>query len=401
MKHSESGQRLGANARETRRILVATVTAGAGHLQAAAAVDEAWRAWRPDDIVQCLDLLTLVPKLQRKLYADGYARTVTHAPEVWGMLFKSTDDAAWVRRITRFRRAWAAATNRRFVRHLQRFRPDAVVCTHYLPVEVLGGMAALADRPLTVCVVTDFEAHALWMDQVVDLYCVATQETGASLRARGIAAERVLATGIPVAAKFSAETDVGEVRRRLGLRDDVPVLLVLSGGFGMGPVARILAELDRVEHAVQVLVVAGRNPTLRARLATMDIRHPVRVFGFVENMHELMAVSDLVLTKPGGLTSSEALAVGRPLFVLNPIPGQEAANSDFLLERGVAVKVNRVEDLPYRLNQLVGSTKLEEMARAAGKLGIPGAARRVCEATFERLTLPAATRTANGPRGDH
>src|SRR5207302_3182745 len=132
--------------------------------------------------------------------------------------------------------------------------------------------------------------------------------------------------------------------------------------------------LDKVERDFQTLVVAGRNEKLRRELACGDFRRPTRVLGFVTNMHELMAVADLVITKPGGLTTSEALAMGKPLFVLNPIPGQEAANSDFLLEHGAAAKANRLEDLPYRLEKLIGSSKLAEMAAAARALGKPQAA---------------------------
>ena len=152
----------------------------------------------------------------------------------------------------------------------------------------------------------------------------------------------------------------------------------------MGPVAQILAQLDKVPQAFQTIVVTGRNEELRRELAAQDRKHPTHVLGFASNMHELMAVSDLLITKPGGLTSSEALAMGKPLFILNPIPGQEAANSDFLLERGAAAKVNRVEDLPYRVEQLLGSKKLKEMAKAAQALGRPDAAREVCEHVIER-----------------
>jgi processive 1,2-diacylglycerol beta-glucosyltransferase len=109
------------------------------------------------------------------------------------------------------------------------------------------------------------------------------------------------------------------------------------------------------------------------------------VLGFVTNMHELMTVSDLIISKPGGLTTSEALAMGKPIFILNPIPGQEAANSDFLLERGAAAKVNRVEDLPFRLGQLLGSKKLAEMAHAAKRLGRPAAAPDICKEVLRRF----------------
>ena len=195
----------------------------------------------------------------------------------------------------------------------------------------------------------------------------------------------MVATGIPVAAKFSSKPDAKAVRKNYGLRDDLPVLLVLSGGFGMGPVAEILTELDKVPGHFQSIVVTGRNEELRKKLAVQNHKHPTHILGFSTNMHELMAVADLIITKPGGLTSSEALALGRPLFILNPIPGQEAANSDFLLERGAAAKVNRVEDLPYRIEQLLGSKKLADMAKAAKKLGRPEAARAVCREVLARM----------------
>lgn len=370
------------------RILIATVTAGAGHLQAASALEEAWRVLRPNDVVEKVDLLDLVPRLQRSVYVKGYVKLVEHAPELWGMVFKKTDDPALVRKMTRVRRRFAGRSNRRFVKHVQQFEPDVVLCTHYLPIEIMGHLKNKADRthPLTVCVVTDFEAHALWMEQAVDLYCVAAEETKASLIARGAQPDQVVVTGIPISAKFASPPDVHGVRRNYGLRDDLPVLLVLSGGFGMGPVAGILAALDTVPASFQTLVVAGRNEALRKDVASRDYRHPTRVLGFVNNMQELMAVADLIITKPGGLTTSEALALGKPLCILNPIPGQEATNSDFLLERGAATKLNRIEDLPFRLEQLVGSKKLKEMARSAKKLGLPTAARDVCIEVIKRAS---------------
>ena len=242
---------------------------------------------------------------------------------------------------------------------------------------------------MTVSVITDFEAHALWMDSCVDLYCVAAEETKARLVARGAVEENIVATGIPIGAKFTSKVDPKAVRKQYGLRDDMRVLLVLSGGFGMGPVGEILEQLDKVSEEFQTVVVTGRNEELRRDLAAVDRKHPTHVLGFASNMHELMAISDLVITKPGGLTSSEALAMGKPLFILNPIPGQEAANSDFLLERGAAGKANRVEDLPYRIEQLIGSKKLTQMAAAAKALGRPNAAKAVCADVLKRLEVKA------------
>jgi len=392
------------------RVLIATVTAGGGHVAAAAALEEAWRALRPDDAVERVDLIKFFSPLHKKMYADGYVQIVERAPELWGLLFGKTDNPKVARRLSKLRRIFPSNSRKKFTDYLKRFKPDAVLCTHYAPLETLGLLKTseggvprrpnLMDRmgtrgarpsesykhPFVVSIVTDFEAHALWMDACVDLYCVAAEETKARLIARGARPENAVATGIPIAAKFSAKPDARAVRKTLGLRDDLPVLLVLSGGFGMGPVAEIVAELDKVPQPFQTVVVTGRNEALRRELATQTRKHPTHVLGFVTNMHELMAVAGLILTKPGGLTSSEALALGKPLFILNPIPGQEAANSDFLLERGAAAKVNRVEDLPFRIKQLLGSKKLAEMAKAAKALGRPQSAQAVCREVLKRLS---------------
>lgn len=386
------------------RILIATITAGGGHLAAAAALEEAWRAARPADTLERIDLLKFFSPLHRKIHSDGYLALVERAPELWGMVFAKTDNPKVARSLNKLKRAFPSQSRQKFERHVKHFKPDVVLCTHYLPLELLGhrrkdkhrrGQSAgetpalRGGKPLVVSVITDFEAHALWMDGCVDLYCVAAEETKARLVARGAATENIVATGIPIAAKFSSKPDAKAVRKAYGLRDDQRVLLVLSGGFGMGPVAKILAELDKVPGEFQVVVVTGRNEELRRDLAAQDHKHPTHVLGFASNMHELMAVADLVITKPGGLTSSEALAMGKPLFILNPIPGQEAANSDFLLERGAAAKVNRVEDLPYRIEQLLGSKKLSQMGAAAKALGRPQAAQTVCREVVERIGCKA------------
>jgi processive 1,2-diacylglycerol beta-glucosyltransferase len=368
------------------KVLIATITAGGGHLQAAAALEEAWRSLRPRDTVERVDVLNFFSSLHKKLYTEGYVELVQRAPELWGFMFKTTDNPKLVRRLAKLRKTFPPTSTLRFLRHLKQFKPDVVLCTHYLPVEILGKARDQWDGPppLGVCVVTDFEAHALWMGEAADLYCVAAAETKAGLVARGVSGDNVVATGIPISAKFSAPCDAAAVRKRYGLRDDLPTLLVLGGGFGMGPVAEVLDQLDGTPGDFQTLVVAGRNEELRRELAGRDRRHPTHVFGFVTNMNELMAVSELIITKPGGLTTSEALAMGKPMFVLNPIPGQEAANSDFLLEHGAAIKASRVEDLPFRLGRLLGSKKLAEMAANALALGRPNAALDVCQAALAR-----------------
>src|SRR6476646_358978 len=272
------------------RILIATVTAGAGHVQAAAALEEAWRIMRPRDALQRLDVLSFTPRLYRKVYVDGYVKIVEHAPELYAHMFKKTDNPALVKKLTRFRRTLAHLTTNKFVTQLRKFKPDAVLCTHYLPLEILAHLRARKSKalaPMTVSIITDFEAHALWMEAGVDLYCVAAEETKARLVARGAASDRVVVTGIPVSAKFNTPVDPALVRKRMGLRDDLPGLLVLGGGFGIGPVAEVLTEINKLPQIVQVLVVCGRNEELRRELSIQERRQPTHILGFVNNMHDL------------------------------------------------------------------------------------------------------------------
>jgi processive 1,2-diacylglycerol beta-glucosyltransferase len=369
------------------KVLIITATAGGGHLAAASAIEGAWRALRPHDTVELLDIVQLFSPLHRKVHADGYGVLVEKAPELWGLLFSKTDDPKVVARLNKLGRAFTGPSSLKLERHVRRAKPDVVICTHYGPIAILDQMRGQT-RPLTpfvASVVTDYEAHALWMGESVGLYCVGAEATCARLSARGAERSHLAVTGIPIANKFASPVDAAEVRARCGLRDDQPVVLLLSGGFGWGPISETLAELDKVEARFQTIVVCGRNARLRREVAAQERRHPTHVLGFVSNMNELMAASSLVITKPGGLTTAEALASGLPMVIIKPIPGQEAANSDFLLQAGAAIKVGRIEEMSIRIGELLGSRKLAAMARAARTVGRPAAARTVCEEILQRV----------------
>src|SRR4051812_26901564 len=264
------------------RVLIPTVTAGAGHLQAAAALEEAWRQLRPDDEVRRLDVLDYTPRWYRKIYVKGYLKLIEHAPELYAMVFKKTDNVERIKELTRFRRRSSRIMAAKFVKELVTFAPQVILAPHYLPLEILGGV--LSKRryrakidPHITCIVTDFEAHALWMEPCVNFYCVAAPATKARLVARGASDNRVEVTGIPIAAKFSARIDPQAIRGQFGFQADLPTLLVLSGGFGLGPVQEILAELDKVQRALQIIVVCGKNEKLRKQLIAEKTHHKTQV----------------------------------------------------------------------------------------------------------------------------
>lgn len=366
------------------KILIAMVTAGAGHAQAGAALEEAWRQLRPRDTVRRVDVLDYTPAPYRKAYSRGYVKLIEHAPELYGRFFRKSDDARLMAKAVPLRRGVARLAARRFLSFVKTFGPRVILCPHFLPLEALGSVSRWKGRrPFVGSIVTDFEAHALWMEPVVDHYFVAMPHTRTRLVARGVPDDKVSATGIPVSQRFVKAPSRTAARAALGLNSKGPVVLALGGGFGMGPMKEILMGLARVSRPIQILAVAGKNAALEKALRSLPHRHATRVFGFVDNMQDLMAAADLIVSKPGGLTTSESLALGRPLLIVDPIPGQEEANSDFLLEHGAASKINRLEDLPGRVSELIRGARLAAMARAARRLGRLRAAEDICRKVLQ------------------
>jgi processive 1,2-diacylglycerol beta-glucosyltransferase len=200
--------------------------------------------------------------------------------------------------------------------------------------------------------------------------------------------ETVTVTGIPIHPVFSKPKDRGECLQRHGLAADRPVILQLAGGFGVGPIAKLFQEILDVQQPIQLVVIAGRNEAAKAQLGAVipPERHRVKVLGFTDQIDELMAVADLIVSKPGGLTTSEALARGAVMVIVNPIPGQESRNSDFLLENGAAIKVNNLGTLCYKVSQLLQDpARLTQLKGNVAKLARPRAAYDVVERSLKLL----------------
>src|SRR5262249_39343211 len=210
----------------------------------------------------------------------------------------------------------------------------------------------------------------------------ATDEGALYLQHWGVPAGTTRVTGIPVHPVFAEDKARTDCLRRQGLVGDRPLVLQVAGGFGVGPITTIFEQLLKVQRPLEIVVVAGRNEAVRYKLEALPVppRHRVKVLGFTDQIDELMAAADLIVSKPGGLTTSEALAGGLPLAVVNPIPGQESRNSDFLLENGAAVKVNNLATLAHKVGGVLDSPeRLDRLKANTRRLGRPRAAFDVVE----------------------
>jgi processive 1,2-diacylglycerol beta-glucosyltransferase len=374
-----------------QRILVLSASVGAGHLRAAQAVELALKLVVPHATVKNLDVLELTNAPFRRLYGQAYLDLVNRAPHVLGYFYDMLDrpSSSGKNRSDRLRLVVEKLNLKSFLRFLQEEHWDLVINTHFLPAEIIAHLRK--DEKLTVpqaTVTTDFETHRLWVNQPCDRYFTATEEGALYLNSWGVPAEDIFPTGIPIHPVFSEPKDHGECLARQGLKGGRPVILQLAGGFGVGPIEKLFHAILDVELPLEIVVVAGRNEKLKTQLQKVKTpaRHHVKVLGFTDQIDELMAVADLVVTKPGGLTTSETLARGAAMVIANPIPGQESRNSDFLLENGAAIKVNNVATLAYKLTTLLRQPeRLKQLKANARQLGRPRAAFDVVRGALELI----------------
>lgn len=370
--------------RPVGKVLLLSVSSGAGHIRAADALKKAFEREGSASSVVHHDVLKHSSSLMRGLYAKSYLKLVDVAPELIGWAYKRTDRPwKYIRRRTTFDRMNLHG----MIRVIESERPSLVVCTHFTPAEVVSWLKAKGRlRCPHAVVVTDMDAHGMWMVPRCDRYFVAREETAVYLASQRVAAAKIRVTGIPIDPVFERPGDRLAARRKFGLPAKPPVILVSAGGFGVGPVERMFGSLRAMRHPAVIVALCGRNESLRRKLARFSRSSgPVRFrpVGFTTEMHDWMAAADVLLGKPGGLTTSEALARGLAFCVVAPIPGQEERNSDVLLEEGCGIRCNNLPALGWKLDRLLGDpTRLAAMRRNARRIARPRAAREIVRETL-------------------
>jgi processive 1,2-diacylglycerol beta-glucosyltransferase len=363
-------------------VLIVSAANGAGHMRAAEAVRGAICARDPDVHVEHVELLSIAPRWVRAFYGRLFEKMVERAPRVWGEIYRWTDGA------DHDTARWAPLAHRtlfREFRRLLRSRPwNVCVSTHFLPCQLAAGRHGL---PRFGLVVTDFGLHRMWAQPGVSTYYVATETLAGDLRRR-VRHARIQATGIPIDPVFANAPSQAEARAALGLAPDRPVVLVMGGGLGIGVEEGVTAALHATEPGVQLLAVCGRNDGARCRLASAGVREErLRVLGHVRGMEQYLAAADVVVGKPGGLTVSETLALGKPLLLTRPIPGAEEENTRAVVAEGAALCAPTQEAMRAQLRRLFHEPGLlDSLCSAARRIGRPHAADAIA-ASVEREYL--------------
>ena len=364
------------------KVLILSASAGAGHVRAAEALEKEFKQSGAAREIRNVDVLTYTNKVFRHLYSKAYIDMVNRMPELLGWLYDHFDKP-W--KNERRRLALDRLNTRPLIKLLEEYKPDIAVCTHFLPAEILSWLKA---KERTTCkqaiVVTDFDVHAMWLCRHYEQYFVALEETRMHMEKLGIDADKLTVTGIPIDPVFALTKDKRAMRLKHNLQPDKTTILVSAGGFGVGRIEDLSTCLSELQHDAQVVILCGRNEELKARMdrCAAKLRVNSRIsfvnVGYTTLMDEFMSASDILIGKPGGLTTSEALSKGLVLVIVNPIPGQEERNSDHLLEEGAAIRCNNLPVLAYKVDQLLEDTeRFARMKANASRLARPHSARDV------------------------
>jgi len=356
-----------------RRFLLMYLTRNSGHHRASRAIAQSIRALDPLAQIVSVDAFRFSSPFVRWAISRSYLSLIRHQPDIWEYLY---DNPAVHRQVKHLQALLHRYQASKVASLLDTVKPDAIACTQAYPCGVLADFKKhhALDLPL-VGVLTDYAPHLYWFHDKVDAYIVPSEQVKHRFLTQRVESERVKVLGIPIDPTFHEPTDREATARRFGLDLAKPILLIMGGGSGFGQLRDILQHLDILPYPCQLLVMAGTNRSLLTWIATHRFRHLVRAIGYTTDVPQLMDVATLLVSKPGGLTTSEALAKRLPLVIVNPIPGQEAYNARFLLSEGAAVSASldtvrqTVRDLldnPDRLDAI--RTRQAELAHPQGSL---------------------------------
>jgi processive 1,2-diacylglycerol beta-glucosyltransferase len=364
------------------KLVILSASSGSGHTRAGEALEAAAADVPGIASVRHIDVLEYGSALLEELYADLYKQMVSKTPSVWGWWYDKSD-TPW--KGEHFRVAMERFQMKPLMECLKAEAPDITICTHFLASDIVSYMLQheqISTRHAVV--VTDLHVHALWLCHQFERYFVATDESSYYLRQIGFPDDRITVSGIPIHPAFSQPMDREALRKKYDVAPSMPVVLLSAGTFGMESSIVAIRALMHMQLPAQIVAICGKNDELLTEVVRATEAAPAhlkfRAVPYTSDIHEWMAISDLFIGKPGGLTLSEAMASALPMILLNPIPGQEEINAASILEQGVGVRPTDVVTLPYKVDQL-----LQEPQRLAGmrermkQLALPRAAHTILE----------------------
>ena len=369
-----------------KKVMIFYAAYGGGHLSAARSLKENIETNYKDIDVKLVDCMDYVSKYVNKVTTKAYSEMAKKAPRTWGRVYWHSQKGP----LAHFSTTSNKFLSRKLNKLLQDFMPDIIISTHPFATQMCAYLKKLGKLDVKIAtVMTDFAPHDQWLvfNHYVDYYFVSHEDMKRQLHEKGIPNEKIYATGIPLSNKFLLQYDKSQILKNFGLSPDRKTVLFFGGGeFGLGKTQtfKIFETFAQCKENIQIVAIAGKNPKMKEHFENLVYelgKHDcIKVLEYTDKVAELMSISDLVVTKPGGLTTTESLASGLPIVVINPIPGQEEENATYLEENKVAIWIRKDDNVEEILNNLFSNPdKIQEMKIRARLIAKKNSTKDICK----------------------
>ena len=366
-----------------KKVMIFYFSKYSGHHQAAKAIEQGLLALSDDIEVVKINALTYTNPILGKIINKAYLEIIKKKPEIWDNIYDNPDV---MKKTKRAREVLHKFNMSKIKKLIEKHSPDIVYCTQAFPCGMVADYKKSSASDVTlVGVLTDHAPHSYWLNDEVNYYVAPTEKTAKVLEGKGVSRNKIKIYGIPVDPKFRKRHYDQRIFSEYSLSKESPTILIMGGSQGLGAVKECVeALLSDEDYGYQLLVVTGANKKLYNRLKRKSKKNRnLKVFPFVENIDELMEVSDLIISKAGGMTTAEVSVKGTPLMIYKPIPGHERMNTDYLVEEGAAVEVKDCNQLHERINELFDSPGLlDKMRKKMKSISSPDSALKAAELTF-------------------
>lgn len=358
------------------KVLILTVSAGQGHNQTAMAVSEYLKKYNVESSV--LDAYKYANQFLSDSVEKGYLMSTQYAPYMFGKFYRHAEKnenrhAKPISRLTN------SMVGQKLLKYIREYKPDVIVTTHLFTALHLTYLSPYLADIVTIGIVTDFTIHPYWENTDLDYYVTATELLNFQCERKGIPEHKILPFGIPIREKFATVLPQKEAREKLGLCDKITIL-VMMGSMGYGNMAKNIRKIDAISMDFQILCVCGHNARAKRDIEKMPMQHPIKLYGYVDNVDLMMDAADFMITKPGGLTLSEAIAKGVPVILMNPIPGHEDRNQEFLVNNGLAMAVSKTCSLDEAVYQFLKNRwRRENLREGIRYVSSPNPTKALCD----------------------
>ncbi|MDD2689835.1 MAG: glycosyltransferase [Candidatus Omnitrophica bacterium] len=367
-----------------KRIILMYISEISGHHSATLAIEKAIRSLEPQTEILNINAFNYTNPISEKIINRLYMSVIKSTPGIWDYLY---DNPNVVKNIEKIKDAVHKFNSPKFKVLFDEFKPDVVACTQAFPCGMVADFKKTYNSDITlVAVLTDYVPHSYWIYDSVNFYISPSEEVSQRLLKKGVEKEKIKAFGIPFDQKFNQPQDRHSLCQKFNLHANIPTILIMGGGHGLGPIKTIIESLENVYEEIQEIVVAGTNKKLYNSLTKVikKCKKQILLFEYVDNINELMAISDIVISKPGGVTAAEVLTKGLPMIIVSPIPGQEANNTAYLTQKGAAIKLDEPEQINFIIDDLLeNQDKLERLSRSASVISKPNSSLDIAKLLLE------------------